>query len=193
VDLAAINAVTLATIDVFVSSWWRDTESAASEAAIQTFFLGGGDLVLLNDAPDRDGIAELLGIPTITTTVNPNSGGATLFDGPFGTVAPVNQLGQVGHLTAADVTANGGFSCGTNALGQVTIACWNPGAYAPGAGAMIIAADVDLISAGGGAVFAPLNDKGTLALNIFAFVPEPGTGLLVGLGLTALATHRRRR
>ena len=73
------------------------------------------------------------------------SGGAPLFDGPFGVAANITQGGgEQGFLSQADVIAAGGTIAATNTENQVIAAIWNPGEYAPGSGTLIIVADIDM-------------------------------------------------
>ena len=172
-NLSSITPATLANVDVFVSPWWAASESAPFHSTIQSFFLSGGHLFLLQDSPGRDGIGALLGIPSTSSTGSVSNGGAPLFDGPFGTAVNITQHGSVGQVT--DVLSNNGTVAGTNVQGQVTAAIWNPGDYVAGAGSMVILGDVDMISSSfGGAQFNPPNDKGRFALNTTAFLASAG-------------------
>ena len=173
-NLSSITPATLANVDVFVSPWWAASESAPFHSTIQSFFLSGGHLFLLQDSPGRDGIGALLGIPSTSSTGSVSNGGAPLFDGPFGTAVNITQHGSVVQVT--DVLSNNGTVAGTNVQGQVTAAIWNPGDYVAGAGSMVILGDVDMISSSfGGAQFNPPNDKGRFALNTTAFLASAGS------------------
>ena len=66
-----INAASLATVDLFVSSWWQESQSSAYHTALLNFFYNGGDLMLLQDDPDRDGLGSALGVATTIGTFNP--------------------------------------------------------------------------------------------------------------------------
>ena len=204
VDLPTINAGTLSGIDIFVSSWWQESESSPFETDIINWFLNGGNLVLLQDDPDRDGLSTLLGFQTISGTSNPTTlGGGALGNGPFGAVGPVNQVGDIGHFDNLVIAALGGLIEGVDAAGQATVVSFAAGVLGPSAGALVALSDVDLISGFfGGADFSPLNDKGILALNAFAFlqaehstsVPLPASLPLFVSALLVLgaATYRRR-
>lgn len=182
-NLPAINAATLATVDGFISCWWDDASlSAPALSAIVNFFLTGGDLILLNDDSGHDRIAETLGIPTVSGAGTVSNGGVPLFDGPFGTTSNVVQTGSVGCLAAADIAAHNGHPSGTNTLGQITSAFWNRGDYAPGAGRMLIVADVDMWSSYGTATYYPLNNNGIFALNGTAFIVNPSDVTLTQSG-----------
>ncbi|MGI9499577.1 MAG: PEP-CTERM sorting domain-containing protein [Geminicoccaceae bacterium] len=200
VDLTIVDAASLAGVDVFVSSWWLDTESAPFDQDVVDWFLAGGDLVLLQDDPNRDGISTLLGFETQNGTSNPTTVSGALGNGPFGSVAPVNQAGNIGHFDNGTLTGLGGDILGLDAAGQATIVTFAPGTFSPTSGSLVALADVDLISGVfGGAEFGPgINDKGRLALNVFASldavaVPEPATVALIGIGLLGIGVVSRRR
>ena len=77
---------------------------------------------------------------------------------------------------------------------QVISAYWQPGQYSPGAGALVIVADIDTFS-NQTATYSPLNADGIFALNTTALaagvVPEPTTVSLMGFGLAAIGVGRR--
>jgi len=199
--LSTINAGTLSALNAFISPWWANGDSAAYNQLVVNFFTAGGNLILLDDSTQQDGIATLLGIPTLgQASGSPENGVAPLFSGPFGVASNVIQNAQIGYLansaaTASAITSHGGTVCGTNGSGQVTAACWAPGAYAAGAGAMIIVADVDTWTTQ--ATYSPLNSNGIFALNGTAYIvsnatsttpPPPATvPALSDWGLVALA------
>jgi MSHA biogenesis protein MshQ len=178
--LSTINATTLSTLNVFMSPWWDNGDSASYNQLVVNYFKAGGNLILLDDSTQQDGVAALLGIPTLgQADGTAENGGIPLFNGPFGIASNVVQSAQIGYLasstgTASAITSRGGTVCGTNGSGQVTAACWAPGAYASGAGAMIIVADVDTWTTQ--ASYAPLNSNGIFALN--------GTAYVIGAGGT---------
>ena len=210
-NLAAVNAGTLAGVNMFVATWISDAQAAPMTAAVTNFFLGGGDLFLLQDDSGHDGIGASLGLSTTGSTGSVSNGGAPLFDGPFGKAKDVKQFYAVGQLDESAIAAHGGHVGGINADGQITSAFWKAGEYAPGAGALFIIADIDMIAtttACGlpvcGASYAPLNDNGIYALNTFSFLqsnggtppaPEPGTYalMLAGLGVMGVVARRQRR
>ncbi len=197
-NLSSVTAATLAQLDGFVASYWADSDTTAAEAtAVIEFFLAGGDLILLQDDSAHDAIGEQLGIPTSTPSDGSvSNGGVPLFEGPFGSASNVAQSDTTGQLSMTDVSSNGGTAGATNGSGQITAAFWNRGDYAPGAGRLLIIADVDMWATTN-ATYAPLNDNGTFALNgtRFAVVPEPGAlwQLGSGIGLLALLAGRRQR
>ena len=201
VNLPSITPATLAGIDVFVSPWWNEAQSAGFHATITNWFLAGGSMLLYNDDTSHDGLGAALGVPTIDGSQNPSTDGAPLFNGPFGIAASILQQGLIGHLNAADILANGGTIAGVNNLGQPIAAIWDFGAYAPGAGRLVIVADVDTVSSFYGNVnYSPLNNNGRFALNTAAFlaqseeVPEPASIALWSLvSVAGLAGWRRRR
>jgi hypothetical protein len=173
VEVSSTDAATLAGIDVFVSSWWYESQSAAHETNVINWFLSGGSLLLLQDGPGQDGIGQALGIPTTQSTGTPSTGDGLLFEGPFGSGDGSIQSAIIGQINAADVITNGGTIDGTNAEGQVTAAYWCPGDYAEGAGGMVILPDVDMVSTGYDSTrYNPLNANGKLGLNTAAFLAE---------------------
>jgi hypothetical protein len=205
-SLSAISPAVLSGVDAFVSPWWHDVDSAAYQADLLAFFFAGGDLFLLQDDILVDGLGTLLGVTSFDSsgsisTVGPD--GAPLFIGPFGMVTGVTQAGSRGQLS---ITAAGARIGSMNAEGEITTAYWLPGEYAPGAGALFILGDVDMLTGeNGGAVFPPdgsANDKGRFGLNLFALaatedetklpqIPEPATIVLLASGLLFLGLRLR--
>ncbi len=203
VNLVSADAASLAGVDIFVSSWWRDVQSAPFEADIVEWFLAGGDLLLLQDGTDRDGISTRLGFETIGGGAGQNTVSGVLANGPHGVVSEVSQAGSFGRFDNDVITGLGGEIFGQNSNGQATIVGFEEGAFGATSGRLLAFADVDLISGQlGGADFDPLNAKGTLALNAFSFlqadaaiapVPLPAGLPLMVAGLGGLAFIRRRR
>ena len=177
--LTAITPATLSGVNAFIAPWWYNTDSAAYNTAVVNFFQSGGSLFLLDDQSAKSGVAAQLGVPTHESSDGSVSNGAApLFIGPFGSTANVTQNAEHGYLVLSEITAHGGFACSTNASGQITAACFNPGAYSAGAGAMVITTDVDMITTadgGGTAIYSPLNGNAKFALNATAFLMTAST------------------
>jgi hypothetical protein len=194
-----VTAASLSGVDLFVSPWWSDSESSGSVTEITTWFLSGGSLLLLQDDNTHDAIGAALGIPTVGGAASTAfSGTGPMFNGPFGvSVNPVGS-GTTGALSEADVLAKSGTVDGRNntVSSQVFSAYWQAGQYAPGAGALVIVADVDAFSSFT-ATYNPLDANGIFALNStalafgFGAVPEPTTVSLMGFGLAGIGLGRR--
>ncbi|MFN3617652.1 MAG: PEP-CTERM sorting domain-containing protein [Aquabacterium sp.] len=209
VTLTEVTASTLSGVNMFVGTWISDGNAVPIQSAVVDFFLSGGDLFLLQDDSGHDALGAALGISTTGSTGTISNGVAPLFDGPFGTAKDVEQFYLVGQLNPDAISARNGRVGGTNAQGQVTSAYWLAGEYAPGAGALFIIADVDMIAttqscgrALCGASYDPLNSNGIYALNTFSFlqsqggtppIPEPETYALMLAGLAVVGGMRWRR
>jgi hypothetical protein len=168
-DVTEIDATSLAGIDGFISPWWFETDMpAGSVETLRNFFFAGGDLYLLQDDFDTDGLGAALGLPTSESTGSDSNGDGPLLDGPFGVASNVRQSGNVGKLDEATVLSLGGHVGAKNAEGEVTAAYWDEGEFAPGAGRLVIIADIDMIASE--ATYTPLNDNGIFALNAMAFL-----------------------
>ncbi len=187
--LTQINATTLAGVDAFIAPAWHDSAPATAVNAVKDFFLAGGHLILMNDRNDFDPVGDAIEIPTLVqTSATTSTGNAPLFDGPFGAFGAINHAGLRGNLDPAVVSNTGGTAVGFGQFGGITAAVWDAGVFAPGAGSLVIITDVDMVRTTGS--FSPLNNNGRFGLNIAAFVvnsdnvvPEPGTCLLLFLGL----------
>jgi hypothetical protein len=170
IELNALTPATLAPLKAVIVPWVFDPEASPYAANLRAYFLGGGNLWLLQDDPFHDPIGDLLGIPTPTATgvaTRPTNGVAPIYDGPFGAAANVAQLFNVGTLDASAVASRGGTIVGTADNGDNAVAVWLQNAYAPGAGRMVIATDVDSTHQ---STFAPLNANGIWSLNTIAFL-----------------------
>jgi len=173
--LNTITAGTLSGVNIFVSPWWTTSESSPYHSIIQTYFLGGGSLILLDDSSGRDGIASVLGIPTAGQNLVNWTASAPLLS-PFAAPGTILTSGEIGFFTTANITSRGGTVCATNGT-QPTAACFARGAYAAGAGAMIIVADIDTWTSM--ANYSPPDSNGRFALNGTAFVIN-GSGTITG-------------
>jgi hypothetical protein len=153
--------------------WVTDVEGASFGEALRTYFLGGGNLWLLQDDVEHDPIGALLGVPTPTFTggePRTTNGSAPAYDGPFGVATGVQQLFAYGGLVADDVVAHGGTIVGTaDGSGENVVAAWERGQYAPGAGRMVVATDVDSAVL---SINPPANT--TWALNTIAYLITGG-------------------
>ncbi len=198
-DLTVIDALALADVDGFVSAWWHDTDAAPYTTAVIDFFLGGGDLYLLQDDSRHDAIGAALGLSALRSDGSVSNGTAPLFDGVFGTASDVTQHYNTGRVDETAVTTLGGRVGARNASGQVTAAYWLRGEWAPGAGGLFVLADIDMWATTGsnGAQFSaagdPLNSNAVFALNSVAAVDEPAVCGLAACGLAGLFGCRSRR
>ena len=197
-SLDEVTTASLAGHNAFISTWWSNSESASSTAAVLAFFQAGGDLVLFDDDSDHDGIAVALGLATISSDGSASNGSSPLLIGPFGTATDVNQYGNTGSLSSADVLAANGSIGATNASGEITAAYWAAGQFGAGYGKLIIIGDVDMIANSYSDPYSPLNSNGVFALNTISFlvsgnaVPEPNAWalMIVGFGLVGGLSRR---
>ena len=167
-----LNGAAITRPDGIISPWWSDADCSDYEAYVATyhFLINGADLFLFNDDSYHDAIGAYLGIPTQNYASSSTFNGVAFpFDGPFGTTTSVNMSGSIGFLNPADVAAAGGQVLAVNGAGQIVVAYWDRGDYAPGAGRMLIVTDVNTI----GGLFSPAdyttpNDNGRFGLNLVA-------------------------
>lgn len=156
-------------VDGYVVPWWADAEmSAAQRDEIVTAFMGGMDLIVLQDDDLHDPIGEALRVTTTTGTSSPSNGLGQFFDGPFGPASDILPSGNFGQLFFPFVQLEKGKVAALNAQNEVIAAYWNKGEFGPRAGALVMIADVDAITSS--ATFGPLNNHGTFALNMIAYV-----------------------
>lgn len=213
ITLPSITGEALRGMNGFIAPKWFNSDSAPYNQLIVNFFRSGGNLFLLDDMSDKSGIAALLGVPTHDSSDGSvSNGGAPLFNGPFGFPTNVTQAQEHGYLMAQEIYAHHGFVCAMNPSNQITAACFNAGGYAPGAGAMVITTDVDMITtlgAGGTAAYTtPPSSNAIFALNATAFLlnsqmPSHTSGrtlsalilfglTVLGIGVTIAIVVRRR-
>lgn len=171
--MSSITAGTLSGLNAFIAPWWYSSDSAPYNQLVVNYFLAGGNLILLNDSTNQNGISGILGIPTLgQADGSPEGGLAPIFIGPFGTATNVIQSAEIGYFSASAITSHGGSVCGVNTSGQPVVACFPAGAYAAGAGRLLIINDVDTWSTQ--ASYSPLNSNGIFALNGTAFIIQGG-------------------
>ncbi len=172
-DFSALTPGLMARLRAVIIPWIADPDAASYAETLRGYYQAGGNLWLLQDDLHHDPIGELLGIPTPTLTggePRATNGTAPVYDGPFGAAVDVRQLFAYGALDAGDVAARGGTIVGTaTATGENVVAAWERGDYAPSAGRMVIATDVD-------AVFLPNHGPAntTWALNTIAYLVSAG-------------------
>lgn len=184
--MSTITPSALNQVNAFMAPWWFATDSAPYNQMVMNYFLAGGNLILLNDSTNQNGVSGLLGIPTVGQSDGTvENGAAPLFSGPFGSASNVPQAFQIGYFTAANITSHGGTVCATNGGGQATAACFSAGAYAPGAGELLIINDVDSWTTQ--ATFGPQNANGTFALNGVAFIVNSPSSLTSPSSVPALS------
>jgi hypothetical protein len=106
------------------------TSDAASYATqVRDWYLAGGNLWLLQDDPFHDPIGELLGVPTPIargSSGRPTNGVCPCLRRPFGVATDVMQVGSVGGLDPAQVTARGGTIVGhaSDGTNDAVVAVW---------------------------------------------------------------------
>ena len=196
VDLTTVTPTSLAGLNGFMEPWWNISQSAPYQTTVINAFRSGMDLWLLEDDASHNGIGTALGIISSTADGTLSNGTAPFFSGAFGAATNTATFGNFDQFNATTILALGGTIAGQNTSGQVTVAYWAKGAFAPGSGALIIFSDVDMISNWSQNPYSPsLNANGILALNTMAYlvtVPEPGESALIGLGGLVLLILKSR-
>lgn len=163
--ISVASATSLSGVDVFVTGYVRtNSYTAAEKDALLDFVLDGGCLIGTTDSTsfnmaDVFGVTHGGGAPgsnTVTNTTHP------VADGPFGTVTNYTQYFVIGYYSDLGSDA---IEIGENARGT-SLAVIEPGQLGAGSGAVVLIADVDVMSnAGAGSV---VNKK--LIQNIFAWI-----------------------
>ncbi|HEX5617051.1 MAG TPA: choice-of-anchor Q domain-containing protein [Solirubrobacteraceae bacterium] len=173
------NARTLAGADVFFTGWVpSSTYTAAEKQALQQWVLDGGTLVATTDDSGHSMVdvfgvtqADGAGHPTENVITAPDH---ALANGAFGVVTRYRQYDATGHYSDLGPYAHeiGRYASGPG----TTLAVIEPGRIAPGSGAVILVADVDVFT-GEGADF-----NATLIKNIFAFAAGEGARPSISIG-----------
>ena len=175
VEFDAFTPALAAKLKAVIIPWIQKlpvSDAAPYATQLRDWFLAGGNLWLLQDDPLHDPIGALLGVPTPTaigTTGRPTNGGAPAYNGPFGPATDVMQIGAAGALDPAQVAAHGGTIVGhaTDGTNDAVTAVWRNHDYAPGAGRMVIATDVDSTAI---SFFPPPAGNTNWSKNILAFL-----------------------
>jgi len=197
VQLSSVTSGTLAGVNGLIVPWWNNSQASPSQTAILNAFHSGTDLWLLEDDSSHNSLGTALGISSTNATNAFSNGSAPLFSGLFGTAVNTTVSGNFDQFT--NIPALGGTIAGVNTNGEVTVAYWARGAFAPGSGALVIFGDVDTISNFTATYGVTPNAGGILALNTTAWllngaqaIPEPSTCALLGLGGLLLLARRWR-
>lgn len=202
-DLSAAAPDNLMGLNGFMSAWWDNSQSTSNVPAVVSAFRGGMDLWLLEDDTSHNAIGAALGIVQSPADGSVSNGSAPFFTGPFGTATNTGTYGNYAQFDETTIRSLGGTVAGRNVSGQVTIVYWPRGTFSPGAGALLVFSDVDMISSYGVNPFSPsINSNGILALNSAAWlveggqfqaVPEPGILPLLAAGGVLLLVWSRRK
>ena len=184
--VGSIDAALLSNFDVFFIGWFNDPNvnafTPAELSAMQAWVNGGGTMIITCDDDTHDAVCSSFGHPATSGSpginpIVPTAAGAShpLFNGPFGVVTAINEVGTQGGFTnTAGATVLAQDSTAGTPLPVVLV-------QQIGAGRAVFMADVDLIANGlsAGATITNQNDR--FLGNLFAFVggfaaaPAPST------------------
>jgi CSLREA domain-containing protein len=173
------NERTLAGADIFFTGWVSSfTYSAAEKQALQEWVLDGGTLIATTDDPGHS-MVDVFGVEVGDGSGSPTENVITapdhaLANGAFGVVTQYNQYALTGHYSDLGPYAHeiGRYKTGPG----TTLAVIERGRIAPGSGAVILVADVDVFSTSG----ATFNE--TLIKNIFAFAAGEAARPSISIG-----------
>jgi hypothetical protein len=160
---ATITSAGLAGSDFMLFGYNRTSVSAAELTAITNFYLGGGSLFLYGEGN------------TGFTNVNNAINAVLAAVGSSMSLSTTDNFDESGYTTLTSFSASGPYTTGVNS--------WKTG----------YTAKINLGS--GSALISGVADAGFYgaAIAMEAQLPEPGTMVLLGLGLAGLGWQRRRR
>jgi IPTL-CTERM motif len=212
--VGSVTGSLLANFDVFFIGYLDDANvnafTPAELSAMQAWVNGGGTMIITCDDSNYDAVCASFGHPATggspgINPIVPTAAGSAhaLFNGPFGTVTAINEVGTRGAFTS---------TTGATVLAQDS----TPGTPLPvvlvqqiGAGRVVFLADVDLIANGLSAGATITNQNDQFLGNLFAFVGgfaaapapvlqpvpalSPANLALLALAIAAMAIGMRRR